>query len=136
MLLALVMLGALWPWHVMKFDPEAALSWMLIGLVGGTVTALIIIFKKDWAGPLAPLYAACEGLSLGGISALYERRHPGIAFQAVALTLGVLAAMLVIYRTGAIKATGRLQARRRRRDRRGRARLPGDDRACRPSACP
>ena len=35
-LLALVMLGALWPWHVMKFDPEAALSWMLIGMVGGT----------------------------------------------------------------------------------------------------
>jgi uncharacterized YccA/Bax inhibitor family protein len=107
-LLALVMVGALWPWHVMKFDPEAALSWMLIGLVGGTVTALIIIFKKDWAGPLAPLYAACEGLSLGGLSALYERRHPGIAFQAVGLTLGVLAAMLVIYRSGAIKVTGRL----------------------------
>ena len=39
---------------------------------------------------------------------MYERRHPGIAFQAVALTLGVLAAMLVIYRTGAIKVTGRL----------------------------
>ena len=109
-LLALVMAAALWPWHLMRFDPEAVLSWLLIGLVGGTVTALIIIFKQDWAGPLAPLYAACEGLALGAVSAFYEQRYPGIAFQAVVLTLGVLATMLVIYRTGAIKATGKLWA--------------------------
>ena len=65
----------------------------------------VIIFKNDWAGPLAPLYAACEGLALGALSAFMERRFPGIVFQAVVLTLGVLATMLVIYRTGQIKAT-------------------------------
>ena len=107
-LLALVMIGALWPWHLMQSDPTAAMSWLLVGLVGGSVTALIIIFKRAWAAALAPVYAVCEGLSLGAMSALYELRHPGIAFQAVALTLGVLATMLVIYRTGAIKATAKL----------------------------
>lgn len=104
-LLALVMVAGLWPWKLMEVDPAAALSWLWIGLVGGLVTAVIIIFKNDWAGPLAPLYAACEGLALGALSAFMERRFPGIVFQAVALTLGVLATMLVIYRTGQIKAT-------------------------------
>ena len=104
-LLALVVVAGLWPWKLMEVDPAAALSWLWIGLVGGLVTALIIIFKNDWAGPLAPLYAACEGLALGALSAFMERRYPGIVFQAVALTLGVLATMLVIYRTGQIKAT-------------------------------
>jgi uncharacterized YccA/Bax inhibitor family protein len=104
-LLALVVVAGLWPWKLMAVDPAAALSWLWIGLVGGLVTALIIIFKNDWAGPLAPLYAACEGLALGALSAFMERRFPGIVFQAVVLTLGVLATMLVIYRTGQIKAT-------------------------------
>jgi uncharacterized YccA/Bax inhibitor family protein len=89
----------------MQVDPEAAVSWLLIGLVGGTITAFIIIFKKEWAGPLAPLYAACEGLTLGAISAFFERRYPGVVVQAVMLTMGVLATMLIIYRTGAIRAT-------------------------------
>jgi len=104
-LLALVVVAGLWPWKLMEVDPAAAMSWLWIGLVGGLVTALIIIFKNDWAGPLAPLYAACEGLALGALSAFMERRFPGIVFQAVLLTLGVLATMLVIYRTGQIKAT-------------------------------
>jgi uncharacterized YccA/Bax inhibitor family protein len=104
-LLALVMVAALWPWKLMQVDPAAALSWLWIGLFGGLVTALIIIFKKEWAGPLAPLYAACEGLCLGALSAFFERRYPGIVFQSVALTMGVLATMLIIYRTGAIKVT-------------------------------
>jgi uncharacterized YccA/Bax inhibitor family protein len=104
-LLAVLVVAGLWPWKLMGVDPAAALSWLWIGLVGGTVTAFIIIFKNDWAGPLAPLYAACEGLTLGALSAFYERRYPGIVFPAVALTLGTLATMLVIYKTGAIKAT-------------------------------
>lgn len=108
-LLAVVMVAALWPWKLMQTDPAAALSWLWIGLIGGTVTALIIIFKKEWAGPLAPVYAACEGLALGALSAVFERRYPGIAFQSVGLTMGVLATMLIIYRTGAIKATDRFK---------------------------
>jgi len=104
-LLALVVVAGLWPWKLMEVDPAAAMSWLWIGMVGGLVTALVIIFKNDWAGPLAPLYAACEGLALGAVSAFMERRFPGIVFQAVVLTLGTLATMLVIYRTGAIKAT-------------------------------
>ena len=46
-----------------------------------------------------------RGWRSGATSAFFERRYPGIVFQAVALTMGVLVTMLIIYRTGAIKAT-------------------------------
>jgi uncharacterized YccA/Bax inhibitor family protein len=42
---------------------------------------------------------------MGGFSALLERRYPGIAIQAVGLTFGVLAVMLVAYSTRLIRAT-------------------------------
>src|SRR3546814_16625554 len=51
------------------------------------------------------MYALVEGLFLGGISAVFEARYPGIAFQAVLLTFGTLFALLMAYRSGLIKAT-------------------------------
>src|ERR1700751_2795771 len=82
---------------------------MLGGLVGGLVVALVTIFKKEWSPITAPIYALLEGLVLGGVSALLETRFHGIAIQAVALTLGVLIAMLLAYRSGLIKVTDKLR---------------------------
>jgi uncharacterized YccA/Bax inhibitor family protein len=53
----------------------------------------------------APLYAVLEGLFLGGISALYELKFQGIVIQAVALTFGTLAALLLAYKSRLIKVT-------------------------------
>jgi uncharacterized YccA/Bax inhibitor family protein len=95
----------------------AALSWngvlgqeslpaiMLVGLVGGLVVALATVFKKEWAPVTTPLYAAFEGLLLGAISLVFEQRYPGIVFHAVALTLGVLAALLLACRSRLIRAS-------------------------------
>jgi uncharacterized YccA/Bax inhibitor family protein len=63
------------------------------------------VFKKTWAPVTAPLYAALEGLFVGGISAMFEASFPGIVMQAVMLTMGVLAALLMAYKSGLIKAT-------------------------------
>ena len=49
--------------------------------------ALIISFKATLAPYLALPYAACEGLAIGGISAMLEKRYPGIAIQAVGTDL-------------------------------------------------
>lgn len=81
------------------------MPWMLIGLIGGLVLGLIITFKKTLAPVLAPGYAALEGLFLGILSAMMEQVYPGIVFQAVLLTFGTLASLLVAYKTGFIKAT-------------------------------
>jgi uncharacterized YccA/Bax inhibitor family protein len=53
----------------------------------------------------APVYAVLEGLFLGGISAFYEAQFQGIVIQAVGLTFGTLAALLLAYKSGMIRAT-------------------------------
>ena len=105
-LLLCVVITSAWTWGIAHSQaPEAALPWMMGGLIGGLVFALATIFKKEWSPITAPVYALCEGLVLGGISALLERSYPGIAIQAMGLTFGVTAVMLMLYRTGILRAT-------------------------------
>jgi uncharacterized YccA/Bax inhibitor family protein len=86
-------------------DPSTAMPYLLVGLIGGFILALVTIFRKTWAPVSAPAYALFEGLVLGGLSAMFEARFPGIAIQAVGLTIGTLVCMLLAYRSGVVKAT-------------------------------
>ncbi len=86
-------------------NPAALYPWMIGGGLGGFVLAMITIFKKTAAPFTAPLYAVAEGLFLGVLSAFFEMSYPGIVFQAVLLTFGVLFALLLAYKSGMIKAT-------------------------------
>ena len=106
-LLFLVVVPAAWVWSQVRtaLDPSVAGPWIVLGGIGGFVAAIVTIFKKEWAPVTAPVYAALEGLALGGLSALLEVKYPGIVMQSVGLTFATLAAMLVAYRTGLIKAT-------------------------------
>ena len=90
----------------------AAISWnmpnpllMGFGAIGGLVLALITMFRPKSAGFTAPLYALSQGLFLGGITVMFEAQYPGIAIQAIGLTFGTLASLLVCYKTGIIKPT-------------------------------
>jgi uncharacterized YccA/Bax inhibitor family protein len=76
---------------------------ILVGLVGGLVTALITVFKNTAAPFTTPLYAVFEGLLLGGISKMYEMKYEGIVINAVGLTFGTLAVLLAVYSTGLIR---------------------------------
>ncbi len=69
------------------------------------MVALVTAFKREWAPVTTPIYALLEGLFLGGLSLLYEQQFPGIVMNAVGLTFGTLAALLLAYRSGLIKAT-------------------------------
>jgi uncharacterized YccA/Bax inhibitor family protein len=106
MLLVLTLAGALYTWNIF-FSGGAAdlMPYVLVGGLGGFVVAMVTIFKKTWAPITAPLYAVLEGLFIGAMSAVFEQRHPGIVIQATALTFGTLAALLIAYRSGLIKAT-------------------------------
>ena len=112
LLLVVLLAGALWPWsqYLTTGDASVVGTSVTVGALGGLVLGLIISFKANLAPYLAIPYAACEGLALGGLSALLERRYPGIAIQAVGLTFAVLAVMLTAYRTGLIRVTDRLRA--------------------------
>jgi len=105
---------AAWTWNrFFNAPPEEAMQAMapalVIGGIGGFIVAIVTIFKKQWAGITAPIYALLEGLVLGGISAMLEARYHGIAIQAVSLTFGTLLIMLLAYRSGLIKVTERLR---------------------------
>jgi uncharacterized YccA/Bax inhibitor family protein len=66
---------------------------------------MVTCFKPQWASITGPLYAIAEGLFVGALSALCETMVPGIALQAVLLTLGVFLALLAAYSMRLIKAT-------------------------------
>ena len=85
------------------WNSEVVQPFIFIGLIGGLVTALVTIFKNTAAPWTTPLYAAFEGLLLGGISKMFEMRYEGIVINAVALTFGTLAALLAVYSTGLIR---------------------------------
>ena len=106
LLLLFVVATAAWTWGLAHSEtPEAAYPWMLGGLAGGLVVALVTIFKKEWSPISAPIYALLEGLVLGGISAIFDKSYPGIAMQAISLTFGVMFVMLLAYKMRIVQAT-------------------------------
>ncbi len=102
--LVILFAAATWTWN-MGFDDPRTGGLLMLGLIGGFVTALITVFRKTAAPFTTPVYAACQGLALGGISAAAESRFPGIASQAIFLTFATLGALLLAYRSGLIRAT-------------------------------
>ena len=105
LLLMLVPASYMWSKVMNAWDPSAAMGTAMLGAIGAFIFALITIFKKTWAPVTAPIYAVLEGLFLGAISGVFNQAYPGIAMQAVALTIGTLFTLLLAYRSGIIKAT-------------------------------
>jgi uncharacterized YccA/Bax inhibitor family protein len=106
-LLLIVMASAFFVWRMYftSQNPAVVSPWMLGGAIGGLIVAIITAFKKAWSPITAPLYAALEGLFLGGVSAFYEARFHGIVIQAVVLTFGTALALLMAYKSRLIQAT-------------------------------
>jgi uncharacterized YccA/Bax inhibitor family protein len=99
---------------IISWSPGVAATLLSQGLliggsIGGMIVAFLTIFMPRISPYTAPLYAALEGLFLGGISSIFEQRYPGIAMQAVGLTFGVLAVMLGIYASRIIRVTERFK---------------------------
>lgn len=88
---------------------DKVMAMTTIGLVVGFILAMVISFTKKAMHILVPIYAFCEGMLLGGISAVFNAQYPGIVSQTVALTFMTLFALLILYRTGVIKATDKFR---------------------------
>lgn len=86
---------------------------MMLGMAGfitSIIAFIVIMFNRNAINVAAPIYAASEGLVLGAISAIIEKQYPGIAIQAIGLTVLALFAMLTLYRIGAIKCTDKFRS--------------------------
>ena len=110
-LLLCALATAAWTWNdfIQTRDINEIAGRMMIGVIGGLIFSFVTIFKKEWSAVTAPIYALLEGMALGGISAMFEMRYPGIAIQAVSLTFGTLLALLLAYRSGLIRVTQRFR---------------------------
>lgn len=107
MLLALMLITATWTWGLFfeTGDPSSVMPLLWIGLLGGLAVGMVTIFFKRIVPFAAPVYALLQGLAIGGVSAFSEKLFPGIALQAVGLTFGTLACLLIAYKSGLVKAT-------------------------------
>lgn len=113
LLLAVLSGTALWSWNAMG-SGSLAPPVIFVAAIAGFVLALVTIFKPTLAPWTSPIYAAMQGVFLGGLSQVVEMRfhkvYPGIALQAVSLTVGTLLVMLFLYGSGTIRVTERLKS--------------------------
>lgn len=91
---------------VPQFDMKAVNRLLWVGVIGGLIAGFIVISAKESAPLMGPIYAAFEGLALGGISATYEVTYPGIVMQSFAATVLVMVVMFVLFTARIIRATG------------------------------
>ncbi|MDR3274108.1 MAG: Bax inhibitor-1/YccA family protein [Puniceicoccales bacterium] len=109
-LLAMVMFSAVFAWRSKYISVEALSSKLTLFAIAGLIAAIVTVVKKEWSWCTAPLYAILEGLVLGSISKIFELRYHGIVFQAVALTFGTAAGMLLLYKYNVITVTDKFRA--------------------------
>ena len=96
----------------------AYLGWTNAGLVfnyiwfiviGAFALCLIIAFNIQTVPYFSPIYAFLEGLFLGSITMLFEKDYPGIAVNAIFLTICDLFLMLSAFKSGKIRATNKFK---------------------------
>jgi uncharacterized YccA/Bax inhibitor family protein len=84
-------------------------GWLMVTFFGAIGLGFLAAFKPLWARFLGPVYALAMGTALGAISKVYNTEFDGIVLQAVGLTIGVFAMMLVLYATGTVRVTDKLR---------------------------
>jgi uncharacterized YccA/Bax inhibitor family protein len=109
LLLAVISASVTWSMVLKPGGIDMAFPLMIGGSLLAFLVALVAIFKPSTSPYVAPVYALLEGLALGGISAVVNEQYPGIATQAVGLTFGTLAVMLLAYRARLIQVTDKFR---------------------------
>ena len=81
----------------------------MLPTIGGAIAGLILVviasFKPQYSPVLAPGYSLLEGLFIGGVSAIFEAKYPGIVIQAVGATFVTFAVCLGLYKFKIVKVT-------------------------------
>ena len=103
MLLGTLLVAAGFAWFAV---PDSAIGGVVaIGFIGALVLGLYMGFSGRANAATAVIYAALQGLALGGISELFNERFNGIVVQAITGTIMVAGGVLVVYKTGAVRVT-------------------------------
>lgn len=110
-LLFLLALAGAFTWNLYgTFYEGYIVPLMATGFLGAFFLVLVVSFKSKTAPYLAPVYAILQGLALGGVSIMIDSMFPGIALQAISLTVLVASLMLILYRFRVIKVTEKFRS--------------------------
>ncbi len=106
-LLVTAVAGWVWTMAPVAETGQPTLMPWIIGMLGGFVLSLVVIFtsRKKVRPALIFAYAAFEGLFVGGISAYFEMIWEGIVLQATLGTLSVVGVTLALFASGKIRAS-------------------------------
>jgi uncharacterized YccA/Bax inhibitor family protein len=107
-LLGLCSITAVMAWNYMQQGtPSQTGNIALFGsVIGALVLGLVISFAPRTAPVLAPIYALLEGAVVGLISWVVPQHfhvNPGVVIQAIMLTFGITAALLIAYSLGLVR---------------------------------
>lgn len=100
-----VVASAMLTWMAVAANQQLAFPLAISGAIGALILSFVIAFKNESAPILAPAHAVLEGLFVGALSQVVNKMYPGIAAQAILITLSIMLTMLGLYRTGLIRAT-------------------------------
>lgn len=110
--LAVIIAFAVANFGIYLVNPGLTMILTFVGAIGGFITVLVSTFGKKYGSAAVTLiYAAFEGLFVGGISLVLSGAMVGssdagaLIGQAVLGTIGVFIGMLFVYKTGAIRVT-------------------------------
>lgn len=104
LMLILLIASAAITWS-MTFNGYNPIVLTIGGAIAGLILVLIASFKPQYSTFLAPGYAIFEGLFIGGISAIFEAKYPGIVIQAVGATFVTFIVCFVLFKYKVVKVT-------------------------------
>src|SRR5699024_1128511 len=99
----MIIAGAVFGWTFANPVDNAGIYFVAVAV--GFIFGLVNAFKREQSPAMISIYAVAQGVFLGGISALFELRWPGIVFQAGIATLSVFAVVLALYHSCKLRAT-------------------------------
>ncbi|MDR1442244.1 MAG: Bax inhibitor-1/YccA family protein [Bifidobacteriaceae bacterium] len=103
-MLAVLLVGATVGWLFVPMYPIL----FYLGAGVGLVTYLINTFRREPSPVMITVYAAAEGLFVGGVSVIFEARWSGIVLQAVIATIIVFATTLMLFASGKVRASNKM----------------------------
>jgi len=108
-LLLLLVAGAFATWN-MAISGQNPIFLTIGGAIAGLVFVLITTFKPQLSTYLSPAYAVAEGLFIGGLSAIFEVKYPGIVMQAVGATFATFFVCFALYKYKVVTVTDKFRS--------------------------
>lgn len=108
----LILVGIYYP-DIARGDEDTAIALREIGLAAGAVAIplpIVCRFRQDWSPLLGPIGCLAGGVLCSGLALHLEYRFPGLALQALLLSIIVFAIISTGYWSGKLRLSDRMRS--------------------------